>query len=580
MVGRRRLLTMPATGLLLALTGCSSKASKASKVSKAPTPPSHVQLDLLQHDWQHTPGVTPVGNGLRVGATRRSIVKQDGRNCQPNPPVNLAGMHLVAKGDFSLSASLTEVTADASWAIYDSPPVIADEFRIEPAGLRLTLRGNNLEIVVFDGSRQKDATGRGPAHKEHVKVSDPEAALSVHRSEDSLEVTSGTDVVSSLTLGGVFTSGELWLGLSSGDGSFHVSSLTATVPDGALLAAAGPVSAQAGHSADGLQALASRIRPEFKIGAAVALGPLASDADYARELVGNFGAITLENAMKPQFLSPQRGLYTFEEADAILVIAESKGMAVHGHTIAFTEAMPRWMQDLPTGSKKERRSSAKALLDYVTTVVIHFKGRLDSIDVVNEPFDLAQGTRFQQNIWYRVFGPSYPAVVSRAVHDADPNVKQFINENGADVPGRRQNALLKLAHDTNTLGGHIYGVGLQAHVYDLETDSISSGELTETLNLFENAGLHVRISENDVTDDGGMDAQAEQYATVLETCMSSRACVSYTTWGVDDRYNWWIDHDGRLRQGHDFLFNDGRPTPAYQAMRRVLGGGPQVRGDR
>ena len=115
----------------------------------------------------------------------------------------------------------------------------------------------------------------------------------------------------------------------------------------------------------------------------MALGPLASDADYARELVGNFGAVTPENAMKPQFLSPQQGVYTFEEADAILAIAESKGMAVHGHTIAFTEAMPRWMQELPTGSELERRASAEALLDYVTTVVTHFKGRLDSLDVVN-----------------------------------------------------------------------------------------------------------------------------------------------------------------------------------------------------
>ncbi|MCU1572756.1 MAG: glycoside hydrolase family 10, partial [Micrococcaceae bacterium] len=48
--------------------------------------------------------------------------------------------------------------------------------------------------------------------------------------------------------------------------------------------------------------------------------------------------------------------------------------------------------------------------------------------------------------------------------------------------------------------------------------------------------------------------------------------VSYTTWGVDDRYDWWIDSNGRLQQGHDFLFNNGRPTPAYDAVKRSLGG--------
>ena len=140
------------------------------------------------------------------------------------------------------------------------------------------------------------------------------------------------------------------------------------------------------------------------------------------------------------------------------------------------------------------------------------------------------------------------------------------------MSGDRQDALLELALETNAQGGHIYGVGLQAHVYDLDTDAIPADDLSDTLDLFEDAGFRVRISENDVTDDRGTEAQAEQYAAVLATCLRSRTCVSYTTWGVDDRYNWWIDGHGKLRQGNDFLFDDGRPTPAYEAMRQALGG--------
>ena len=561
--GHTRVLAVMASGLLLAFVGCSPND---------PAPGPDVAVDLLQQDWQHVPGVTNGGDVLEVSSTARRIVEQDGGGGQPNPALNLAGTHLVAEGDFTLSASFSDVTGDASWAIYDSPPVIADEFRIQPAGLRLTLRGDDLEIEVFDGSPQEDVNEPWPVYEEHVTVSDPEATLTVRRSGDTLEIADDGDTVSSLPYGGVFESGELWLGLSSEDGSFQVDSLTATAPEGAPLAAAGPAVARAERSEDGLQALADRERPGFRIGAAVALGPLVSDSDYAQELIGNFGAVTPENAMKPQYLSPQQGVYTFEEADAILAIAESKGMAVHGHTIAFGEALPRWMQELPAGTEEERRASGEVLLDYVTTVVTHFKGRLDSLDVVNEPFDVDQGTSLQEHVWYRVFGPDYPAVVSKAVHAADPDVKQFINENGADVPGDRQDALLELALETNAQGGHIYGVGLQAHVYDLDTDAIPADDLSDTLDLFEDAGFRVRISENDVTDDRGTEAQAEQYAAVLATCLRSRTCVSYTTWGVDDRYNWWIDGHGKLRQGNDFLFDDGRPTPAYEAMRQALGG--------
>jgi endo-1,4-beta-xylanase len=564
MAGRTHILmTVLASGLLVVLAGCSSPG---------PTPKPDVNVDLLNENWQDIPGVTAGSNGLQVTATDRRIVEQNGAGGQPNPPLNLAGTHLVVSGDFTLSATFADVTADASWALYDRPPVIADEFRVEPAGLRLTLQGKDLEIAVFDGTQKRDMTQPVPVHDERVTLSDPGAPLSVRRSGDTLEVTSGGDKLASLPLGKVFSSGELWLGLSSDSGAFDVTSLKAVAPESAGLRTSGVAAADGQSSADGLEALAAKTRPDFKIGAAVALGPLASDADYARELVGNFGSITPENAMKPQFLSPQQGVYTFEEADAIISIAESKGMTVHGHTIAFSEAMPRWMQELPSGTDAERKSSATALLDYVKTVVSHFKGHLTSLDVVNEPFDVDQGTSMQQNIWYRVFGPGYPAVVSKAVYDADPGVKQFINENGADVPGRRQDALLKLALDTNAQGGHIYGVGLQAHIYDLDTDAIPPGELSRTLATFDAAGLRVRISENDVTDDQGTDAQAKQYASVLATCLSSRACVSYTTWGVDNRYNWSIDDDGSLQQGHDFLFDDGKPRPAYDAMRSALGG--------
>jgi endo-1,4-beta-xylanase len=551
---------------LLVLAGCSSTGSTGSTSEQSSV------VDMLQQDWEHVPGVVADGTGLRVTATGRSIVEQDGGGGQPDPPVNLAGTHLAAPEDFTLRASFTDVTADATLAVYDSPPVIADEFRIEPAALHLTVRGDDLRIAVFDGSHPQDVTDPQPTHDEHVTVLDPSAELSVHRSGDLLEIASDGETVSSLPLGDVFDSGELWLGVSSEEGAFTVRSLVASAPSGASLATAGPVVDDAEPSPDGLQALAAGSRPDFLVGAAVALGPFVSDAEYASAVVGDFGALTPENAMKPQVLSPRQGEYTFEEADALLDLAESAGMAVHGHTIAFTEAMPRWMRELPTGTEQERQESADALLDYVTTVVTHFRGRLDSLDVVNEPFDLDQGTSLQENVWSRVFGPTYPVVVSQAVHDADPDVRQFINENGADVPGPRQDALLRLALDTNAQGGHIDGVGLQAHVYDLDTDALSADDLATTFASVEDAGLLVRISENDVTDSEGQAVQAEQYATVLAACLRSDTCVSYTTWGVDDRYDWWVDDDGALQQGHDLLLDDGDPTPAYDALREALEG--------
>lgn len=571
----KHLCRVTATVVLVtgALLGCAvpEQTAQVTPPGAAPTAtPAGSTIDLVQQDWRHVPGVVADGSSLKVASTGRSIVEQDGGGGRSDPPVNLSGTHLVTGGDFTLSASFQDVIADATLAVSASPPVIADEFRIEPAGITLTLRGKNLDIAVFDGSTDQDVTDPQPLQDKQVTLRDPKAKIVVKRSGDRLEITSGNHTLASLPAGDVFDSGQLWLSLSSEDGSFTVTSLDAAAPPGTTVATAGPVAANATQSPDGLQALAHHSRPGFLIGAAVPLGPLASDTEYAKNFIGNFGALTPENAMKPQALSPRQGKYTFAEADALLDLAKSKGIIVHGHTIAFTEAMPRWMRNLPTRTKEDRDASGKILLDYVSTVVTHFKGRLNSLDVVNEPFNVDQGTSMQKNIWFKVFGASYPVVVSQAVHAADPDVKQFINENGADVPGARQDALLKLAQDTNKRGGYINGVGLQSHVYDLGTDAISADDLTSTFNAFGKAGLVVRISENDVPADEGEDIQAQQYATILQACLRSNTCVSYTTWGVDDRYDWFTDDDGALQQGHDLLFDNGHPTAAYYALEAAL----------
>jgi endo-1,4-beta-xylanase len=549
-----------AAGVVLGLAGCSAPEH---------IPPPELTVDLLQQDWAYLPGVTVGTSGLEVRAMDRRIVEQDGSGGQPNPPLQLYGTHLAVHGDFSITATIADSTADASLTLYDRPPVVADEFRIEPAAVRLTMRGSDLGITVWDGSPQDDVTRPRPAHDDHVTLSDPAAPLTVSRSGDELQVASDGRTVASIPEGAVFSSGTLWLGLSSEHGSFAVRSLTARGDDGDLRVV-DTRDLLVPPAPDGLQALATRVRPEFRVGAAMALGPLSSDPDYARAALSNFGSVTPENAMKPQFLSPSPGVYTFAEADALIDLARRHGLVVHGHTITFSEALPRWMRDLPTGTESDRRSSAAALLDYVSAVVTHFKGRLDSLDVVNEPFDVDQGTELQRNVWFRVFGPDYPAVVSQAVAAADPDVAQFINENGADVPGPRQDALLELALETNARGGHISGVGLQAHVYDIDRDTIDAEDLTRSIDLFAERGLQVRISENDVTDAGGTSAQADQYAAVFAACFDHPGCASYTTWGVDDRYDWYIDGNGSLRQGHDLLFDGGEPTAAYEGIQRLL----------
>lgn len=523
-------------------------------------------IDLLPQNWHYLDGVTQTDTGLLVATANAKIVQQDGSGGQPNPPVNLYGTHLTTSGDFAVTAHLSDQSGTNTIRLYDKPPIIADEFRVEPGGIAVTEQDDTLTVQVWDGSEQSDVTNPQPVFSQQATLADPNADVVISRSGQDLTVQAGSTTITASGRSSIFRSGAVWFGLDSPDGGFMVDKLTAQSLNGATLATVDTTALSGTNSPLGLQALAAATRPDFKVGAAVALGPWVSDSTYSGQLFQNFGAITMENAMKPQFLSPAQGVYTFQSADALIALAHQNGMIVHGHTLAFSEAEPAWMRQLPTDTAAERAATTTILLDYVTHVVQHFKGQLDSLDVINEPLDPDQGPYMQSNVWYRAMGPDYTVRVSQLVHSIDPDVKQYVNENGTEEPGDRQDALLQLVQYINDRGGFIYGVGLQSHVYDMATDTISASDLDRTISRFGNAGFKVRISENDVTDDSGTRAQASQYATVLTTCLRNPNCVSYTTWGVNDDYDWFIDDDGSLQEGHDFLFDGTRLSSAYTSL--------------
>ena len=524
-------------------------------------------VNMLSQNWNYMPGVTQSNQILDVQPTDFKIVKQDGSGGQANPPLNLYGSRLQVRGDFTVALSIADNKGDASLQLYDTPPVIADEFRVEPASIRLTEENKDLHVQVFDGTTPGDVTAPQPVYSQHFALTDNDTSLTLTRSGNDLAVSANGTTVATMPYGRIFKSGALWFGLDSSNGGFTVTTLTAS---GKALQVVDTSQIAAVNTAGGLQALASAIRPGFLVGAAVAEGPLVSDPTYQSELLGNFGAITAENAMKAEFISPKQGVYDFQAADALIAIAQKNGLSVHGHNIAFSEAEPAWMRNLPTATAADRQSTSQILLDYARTYMTHFKGKLASIDVVNEPLDTDDGPTLQANVWSRALGANWMTQLSQLVYSIDPNVKQYINENGAEAAGDRQDALYNLVTSINAQGGHIYGVGLQAHVYVMDTDAINSSDLNLTINRFAAAGLKTRISEMDVTDDSGTSLQAQQYKDVFMTCLGNPNCVSFTTWGVDDKYDVFQDDDLSLQYGNDLLLDHGMQTPGYKLIVQSL----------
>ena len=55
-----------------------------------------------------------------------------------------------------------------------------------------------------------------------------------------------------------------------------------------------------------------------------------------------FNAITPENCMKPMFVQPKQGVFTFAESDEMIDFAEANNLVVVGHTLVWKNQTPAW----------------------------------------------------------------------------------------------------------------------------------------------------------------------------------------------------------------------------------------------
>ena len=131
------------------------------------------------------------------------------------------------------------------------------------------------------------------------------------------------------------------------------------------------------------------------------------------------------------------------------------------------------IQDINLGAfeRDKRAEKVRPVLDaYIDEVVARYRGRLQSWDVVNEPFwpgHRAPGG-FRLGPWYDAFGADYVRRAFVRAAQADPKTKLVLNEAQTerdDEVGLAVRAgLLKLVADLKHAGVKLDVVGLQGHL--------------------------------------------------------------------------------------------------------------------
>jgi endo-1,4-beta-xylanase len=360
----------------------------------------------------------------------------------------------------------------------------------------------------------------------------------------------------------------------------------------AVAAAAPPPSAQEDSSygqakKNGLRTVAP---DDLVIGTAAAGGghhltagypdPFTHDKPYRKVLAAEFSSVSPENQMKWDFIHPERDVYDFAAADAIVDFAEKNGQVVRGHTLLWHSQLPAWVHEIE--DPEELRGVLK---DHIQTVVGRYAGRIQQWDVANEIFAdtwddggvrLRDGsTRAAANPFIQKLGPGIIADAFRWAHEADPEAKLFLNDYAVEDLNTKSTAYYELAEQLLAEGVPLDGFAFQAHL-DLQYPFPSS--LAANMQRFDDLGLETAITELDVRftlpADGvptaeQLEEQADTYQGVLDACLSVEECNSFTIWGFNDKYSW-VPSFSPGQGAATVMFEDYERKPAYWALHETL----------
>jgi endo-1,4-beta-xylanase len=306
---------------------------------------------------------------------------------------------------------------------------------------------------------------------------------------------------------------------------------------------------------------------DVKIGAAAQPQGLAESDRYRALLSQEFNSVTSESQLKWDVVEPVRGQYDWTGADALVDFAKDNHQSVRGHTLVWHDALPGWLVNGTFTADQLRH----LLREHIQTVVSRYRGRVAAWDVVNEPI-ADTGGQLRKSLWLNTLGPGYITDALRWAHEADPAAKLYINDYGVENINAKSNALYNVVAGLRRDGIPIDGVGFQSHL----ALGVELATLDGNLRRFTDLGIDVAITEMDVrlrlpTTPTQHVAQAGLYMQVLQACLGTPRCVSFTVWGFTDQYSW-IPH-AYPGWGDACLFDIAYyPKPAYQQLRQLLAG--------
>ena len=293
---------------------------------------------------------------------------------------------------------------------------------------------------------------------------------------------------------------------------------------------------------------------------------MSGNANWSELIVSNFSSVTMENAMKPDYILnreksiEKKDLVVEFNSDMIAMLdwAKANNMAVRGHTLIWYSQTPQWIFydnfDQSTGKLVTREVMLKRMESLIKQMFTKLQeaGYADlfyAYDVVNEAIEDDGTLRKNFNNWYNIIGEDYIwYAFSYAKKYAPSNIALFYNDYNEQFKTVAIENLVKslVDKDGNSL---IDGIGFQAHLYT--EDSLT--EYFRMVDQLSALGLKIEITELDVglgrwqhplsANDDTLATQGRFYYNLVEGILQRKDAGtlnidSFTVWGVTDGRSW------------------------------------------
>lgn len=365
----------------------------------------------------------------------------------------------------------------------------------------------------------------------------------------------------------------------------------AVLPANAVVAAT--VAAHPDNPADqSLRALGQR--HGLAIGTAVDMAALndAADPQYRSLVAGQFSTVTPENVMKWESLEPTRGTYNWGPADDLVAFAKANGQRVRGHVLVWHNQLPFWLTSGVSDGSISDDELRTLLKRHITDVVNHFKGKIWQWDVVNEaasdPWDSPPSIHLK-GIWAEHLGAGYIADAFRWARAADPKALLFYNDYNIEAFGAQDASdktffVYNLVKQLRAQHVPIDGVGSQGHL-GTQYGNFDALQVADALDRFSDLGVATALTEVDVRSqlttgvlagdsnevNPRLQASAAGYSALMQGCLSSRHCLSFTVWGFTDKHSWIPGWFTDPPEGMANLYDENyQPKRAYNTLRADL----------